>query len=194
MQKISDSELVKHAQANQSSAASGVESIGELYDRHHQRIFRYLWSRVSNRQVAEDLTGEVFARMITNLPKYRPTQVPFQAWLFRIAHNILIDYYRKEGSKKELSLEELGAVVAGTDNPARNIEQQQFSEQVWGALQELNPSRQEVVTLRFFMGFSIQEVASIVGKTVNAVKMTQYRGLKELRQVLERESREARDG
>lgn len=190
MQKISDDELVKRAQTTPLGIASGAEAIGELYDRYNEQVFRYVWARVYDRNSAEDLTGEVFTRMVANLPKYRPTSSPFLAWLYRIAHNLVIDHYRKEENKRELPLDQVDQLVADKDNPTETTEERQFFEQVKHALMELNPTRQEVIILRFLVGLSLQEVAATLGKTVGAVKVAQHRGLKELREVLQQEASE----
>jgi RNA polymerase sigma factor (sigma-70 family) len=94
-----DAKLVRRAQAGDRHA------IGELYDLYNERIFRYVWSRVSHREQAEDLTGEVFTRMVGKLGDYSPQGVPFQAWLYRIAHNLAIGHYRKEGGRVVVSLD-----------------------------------------------------------------------------------------
>ena len=88
-----DADLVRRAQAGD------VAAVGDLYDRHHKAIFRYVQSRVHGKDLAEDLTGEIFTRMVANLPDYRPMGVPFRAWLYRIAHNLVVDHYRKEGGQ-----------------------------------------------------------------------------------------------
>ena len=89
MQDSSDAELITRAQRGE------VNAIGRLYDRHRESIFRYLWIRLDDRQLAEDLTGDVFMRMLDALPRYRMKGLPFRAWLYRIAHNLLVDYFRK---------------------------------------------------------------------------------------------------
>jgi RNA polymerase sigma-70 factor (ECF subfamily) len=198
LQTVSDTELVKRAQSQRTdivagAQAAGVEAVGELYDRHHERIFRYIWSRVSNKQLAEDLTGDVFTRMVVNLPKYRPSKAPFRAWLFRIAHNLVIDHYRKVSGGREVSLEQVGDLDDGEGDLAESVAGQMEFEGVWAAMKTLKPIEQEVITLRFMLGLSLREVAMALDKTVGAVKVTQYRGLKELRTVLESEVSEGRD-
>ena len=187
MSPISDDELVKRAQIKPLGDASGAEAIGELYDRYNEQVFRYVWARVYDRNSAEDLTGEVFTRMVANLPKYRPTSTPFLAWLYRIAHNLVIDHYRKEENKRELHLDQVDQFLVDTNNPADATEGKMFYNRVKIALLELNPTRQEVIILRFLMGMSLQEVATTLGKSVGAVKVAQHRGLKELRDVLQQE-------
>ena len=185
MQNINDAELVKQAQDRRNDHAAGAEAIGELYDRYHESIFRYIWSRVSDQQLAEDLTGDVFTRMVIHLPKYRPTGVPFQAWLFRIARNLMIDNHRKTSAYKEYSLDSVVNDIAGASNPAQIVEDQHFIDQVQSVLQVLNPFRRDVITLRFIVGLSLQEVAKVLGKSKGSIKVAQHRALKELRTILE---------
>lgn len=190
MTEVSDNELVKSAQIKPLGDASGAEAIGELYDRYNEQVFRYVWARVYDQNVAEDLTGEVFVRMVANLPKYRPTSTPFLAWLYRIAHNLVVDHYRKEENRRELQLEQVDQLLLDKSNPAETTEEKMFFSRVKLALLDLNPTRQEVIVLRFLMGMSLQEVAKTLGKTVGAVKVAQHRGLKELREVLQQEAGE----
>jgi len=190
LSQVSDDELVKRAQIKPLGDASGAEAIGELYDRYNEQVFRYVWARIYDRNSAEDLTGEVFVRMVANIPKYRPTSTPFLAWLYRIAHNLVIDYYRKEENKRELHLDQVDQLLVDTNNPADATEDKMFYNRLKNALSEINPTWQEVITLRFLMGMSLQEVAMTLGKSVGAVKVAQHRGLKELREVLQREASE----
>ncbi len=172
------SELVTRAQAGEADA------IGRLYDQHHTEIFRYLWARVGERPLAEDLTGEVFIRMLTGLPRYRPSAAPFRAWLYQIARNLLIDHYRKIGKRTMVSLSHAETIKDGTPELVTLIDQRLTMERVHRALTRLDEAQREVVTLRFLSGRSLQEVAQTLNKTENAVKALQHRGLATLRQVL----------
>jgi RNA polymerase sigma-70 factor (ECF subfamily) len=178
MRDSSDAELISRAQRGE------VNAIGWLYDRHRESIFRYLWIRLDDRQLAEDLTGDVFMRMLDALPRYRQKGLPFRAWLYRIAHNLLIDHFRKMNHQTTVSLEV--AEELGTDvEPGRTIEQRQLTEQLQAALMRLEPTQSEVITMRFLAGLSLQETALALGKTEAAVKALQYRGLNGLRRALE---------
>lgn len=113
-----DADLVKRAQGGD------VDAVGELYDRHHESIFRYVQSRVYDRDLAEDLTGEIFTRMVTSLPGYRLRGIPFRAWLYRIARNLVVDHYRKESGRVSVPLyhaESAGArrIASGWANDCR---------------------------------------------------------------------------
>ena len=161
-----------------------MDAAGELYDRHNERIFRYVWARVREDQTAEDLTGEVFVRMVTGLPGYRPTDVPFQAWLYRIAHNLIVDHYRKEGRSSLVPLQQAESVREEGNSPATVVEQRLAMDRIQEALGELEPSQCEVILLRFLVGLPLQDVALTLDKSVAAVKGLQYRGLIALRDQL----------
>ncbi len=164
-----------------------MEAAGELYDRHNESIFRYVWSRVHHSQTAEDLTGEIFTRMVVSLPAYRSTGVPFRAWLYRIAHNLIVDHYRKEGGQDWVSLDHAEGMGAEGSDPASIIEGRLAIEPIQRALTRLDPAQREVVVLRFLVGLSLREVALTLDRSVAAVKSLQYRGLIALRASLKGE-------
>ncbi len=178
MRDSSDAELIAHAQRGEASA------IGRLYDRHRESIFRYLWVRLDDRQLAEDLTGDVFMRMLDALPRYRLQGLPFRAWLYRIAHNLLIDYFRKMNHQATVpidTVEEHGT----NDDLDRTIEKMLETERLQAALVSLEPTQCEVVILRFLAGLSLRETAQTLGKTEAAIKALQHRGLSGMRRALE---------
>lgn len=164
-----------------------MDAAGELYDRHNDSIFRYVRSRVYDHQLAEDLTGEIFTRMVASLPEYRLTGVPFRAWLYRIAHNLVVDHHRKKGSRVLIPLEQAETLREEGHNPVAIVERQLTFERVQEVLADLDTSQQEVVALRFLVGMSLREVALTLKKSVAAVKSLQYRGLVALRAELKEE-------
>ncbi|HLE29518.1 MAG TPA: sigma-70 family RNA polymerase sigma factor [Anaerolineales bacterium] len=161
-----------------------VNAIGALYDRHHEALFRYIWSRVGERETAEDMTGEVFTRMLAALPRYQPTATPFRAWLYRIAHNLVVDHYRKEGGRTFLSLDQAEAQSDEAGDLNLIVEWNLTIEQVHHALARLDEAQREVVSLRFLSGLSLQEVAAALEKSEGAIKALQHRGLAALRRAL----------
>ncbi len=173
-----DNALVKRAQAGETAV------IGELYDRHQERIYRYIWSKIGNQQLAEDLTGEVFTRMVTHIPGYKIGQTPFHAWLYQIARNLLADTYRKEAYRKTEPLDTAVNYQDGATMIHTAVEQKLDIEQIHEALDLIDPLQREVIVLRFMVGMSLQEVAFTLDKTVGAVKTLQHRGLKALRVAL----------
>ena len=164
-----------------------VDAIGALYDQHHAALFRYLFSRLGERQTAEDLTGDVFMRMLTALPHYQPSQTPFRAWLYRIARNRLIDHYRKEGPHTPVPLPQAEEQQDHTEDLGLLADQKMTTERVLTALSQLEATQREVVALRFLSELSLQEVAETLEKSENAIKALQHRGLAALRQALAQE-------
>jgi RNA polymerase sigma-70 factor (ECF subfamily) len=154
-----------------------------LYDEHHESIFRYLWLRLGDRQLAEDLTGDVFMRMLSALPGYRSVGLPFRAWLYRIAHNLLIDHIRKTNHRQPVPLEAVEG-HADEDHSFSEFERRLQVDQLGWALAQLDEAQREVVVLRFIAGLSLKETALAVGKTEAAVKSMQHRSLAALRQLL----------
>jgi RNA polymerase sigma-70 factor (ECF subfamily) len=180
MADVSRPDLVALAQQGDAQA------IGALYDQHHLALFRYLWSRVGERQTAEELTGDVFMRMLAALPRYRPTVVPFRAWLFRIAHNLLVDHYRKTGGRVSAPLDAAEG-LSGEGDPASLVEQKLTFERVHQALETVDEPQRSAIALRFLSGLSLEETATVLDKSESAVKALQHRGLAALRRVLSQE-------
>lgn len=185
MHVTQDSGLVRRAQDGDLTA------VGALYDQHHQLIFRFIWSRVQDQAIAEDLTGELFTRMVIALPDYRANGVPFRAWLYRIARNLITDHHRKYGGRQAVDLAETAELSTEQDDLMQMVEAKLTAEKVRHALERIDPAQREVVELRFLVGLSLQEAAETLDKTVASVKSLQHRGLKALRgslQALEVES------
>ena len=175
MPNLSSPELIALAQRG------NEEAIGALYDAHCQGVFRYFKARAGDQATAEDLTGEVFRRMLTGLPQYRAMDLPFRAWLFRIAHNLLIDHYRRESDHALVPLQEAENVSADEIDPASAVEQKLTMEDAHRALSDLEPSQRDVLALRFLSELSLKETAFAMGRTEDAIKALQRRGLAALR-------------
>jgi RNA polymerase sigma-70 factor (ECF subfamily) len=163
-----------------------MDAIGALYDQHHENIFRYVWLRVGNRHVAEDLTGGVFMRMLAALPNYPSLGLPFRAWLYRIAHNLLVDHYRRENHRVWLPLDAIKEHADDRD-PTGAIEQKLLVERLGQVLSQLDQDQHEVVVLRFVVGLSLRETAEAMGKSEAAIKSLQHRSLATLRLALSQE-------
>lgn len=176
---MDDAELIKRAQRGNSNA------IGTLYDRHQPHIYRFVWSRLRHQQTAEDMTGEIFTRMVTNLPNYRDTGLPFRAWLYRIARNLIADYFRQHGERLPLPLDAAENITEETDSMDSLLQQKITVEYVEQALDQIDPEQREVVVMRFLVGLPLKEVALTLNKTVPAIKSLQHRGLAALRVALQ---------
>ena len=158
-----------------------AEAFGVLYERHFDKIYRYFAFKTGDRTEAEDLTQQVFFKAWDAIGSYKPKGLPFSSWLFRIAHNKLVDYFRSK-SKTELPLGDIDA--PGGSDPASVVEQVLSSEELAEACKCLPELHQEVISLRFAAGLSTAEVAKAMGKSEGAVKAMQHSALVELRRIL----------
>ncbi|GAB4581343.1 MAG: sigma-70 family RNA polymerase sigma factor [Anaerolineales bacterium] len=170
-----ETDIIQRAQNGESKA------VGELYMQHHEQIFRYIWSKVGDANLAEDLTGEVFMRMVSHISSYRPAGVPFQAWLYRIARNLIVDHVRKNSSTLAIPLENMALVQEQGISPSSEVENKMTIETLQKALNQIEHEQAEVIRLRFLVGLQVNEVAQRLQKTPAAVKALQHRGLAALR-------------
>ena len=169
-----DASLIQRAQQGDSHA------VGWLYERFQQNIFRYLYYRLGDHQSAEDLTSEVFLRMLRSLPRYQPQEAPFQAWLFKIARNLAVDHFRRSGSQEHLQ----ETLVAPDSPPEQAAERSLTHQRLRQALARLGDEQREVVILRFVLALPIGQVAQMLHKSEDAIKGMQRRGLLALRKCL----------
>lgn len=162
-----------------------TESFAALYEQFYDRIFRYLSFKTGNVIDAEDLCEEVFLRMLESISAFKWKGVPFSSWLFRIAHNLIVDYFRKKGRKKQKPLQDAERTI---DTASKDIDQEidnKLSIQVvHKAMNELTKLQREVISLRFAGELSIAETAIAIGKKENAVKALQHAGIRNLRRTL----------
>lgn len=154
-----------------------TDALGRIYDFYHPKIYRYVYSRVGDRQIAEDLTGEVFMRMLEALRNKRGWQTSVAAWLYGIAHHLVVDYHRARHKESRLFDE---AALAEEEVRGAAVEERLVREQLRLAIGDLTPDQQKVLVLKFVEGMSNQEVARILGKTEGAVKSIQYHALSSL--------------
>ncbi len=167
--------------------AGDAEAFGELYELHVDRIYRYVAYRVATQAEAEDLTEQVFLKAWEAMPRYEERGLPFRAWLFRLAHNLVIDHYRVRRADVPLS------VVLGADldnrhpalpDPQAELEARQEVDELRSALGELGEEQRQVVLLRFVEGMSHSEVATVLGKSEGATRAIQHRALHALARAL----------
>jgi len=158
------------------------EAFGEIYERYHSGVYKYIFYRVGEQTLAEDLTMEVFLKAMEAIDSYAFRGVPFSAWLYRIGSNLVIDHFRRQPNQPALSLEE--KLVAAGSQSGEQLESEFTHQALRTALSELTDDQQQVIILKFVDGLSNYEVAQILGKTEGAVKSLQHRALASLGRVL----------
>ncbi len=159
-------------------------ALAALYDQYNVKIYTYIYHRVGQVELAEDLTGQVFMRMLEAVRTGRPWRTSFSGWLYRIAHNLVIDHYRRRGRASFVDLDDVSPASSETE-PFHAIEARLDRERVEAALSRLTEEQAEVIALRFLEGLSIAEAAEIMDKTEGAVKALQYRAVLALRRVMQ---------
>ena len=162
-------------------------AFGELYERYAGKIYNYIYYRTGNEHDAEDLTARVFFRAMKRLPSYTDRGLPFSAWLYRIARNHMIDHLR---SRPRQIISSLDAAPEIPEKKAEQVMDRSLDRyELTYALERLTSDQRHVVTLRFLDGFTTAETAEIIGKTEDAVKKLQARGLVQLRRIIEQARR-----
>ena len=168
---ITDSELVVRAKAGDHGAFTMI------YERYSGPIYRYIYYRIGEAELAEDLQAEVFLRMIEGMERYEDRGWPISAWLYRIAHDRTIDTLRRRRNRQHVPLE---AWTGTCDGPDSTIEVRLDHEDLKRMLGDLTDDQRQVIHLRFMADMSVQEVAKQLGRTEGSVKALQHRGIQSL--------------
>ncbi len=164
-----------------SRAKSGdVEAFGQLYERYAAAIFRYVYARLGEEKDAEDLTEEIFIKAWRSLPNYEERGYLYSAYLFKLAHNAVVHFYRKSKRQVVLNGDELEAQVEAKEFMDGHFQRQELRQ----ALSKLPEHHRSVLELRFFGELSCEETAQVMGRSAGAVRVMQYRALATLRRVL----------
>ncbi|MBA7489759.1 ECF RNA polymerase sigma factor SigD [subsurface metagenome] len=157
-------------------------TLASLYEEYYDKIAHYAFVRIGNRTEAEDLAGEVFLKALESLKSYEDRGIPMQAWLFRIAHNLVVDHLRKVAKRKTVPIDTVQ--VAADTSPVAEAEKNIELERVTRAMEQLTREQREVLGLRFFGGLTSKEAGSILNKTDGAVREMQRAAIEKLRQLL----------
>jgi RNA polymerase sigma-70 factor (ECF subfamily) len=165
--------------------AYDLAALAEVYDQYESKIFSYVYHRVGNAAVAQDLTSQVFLRVLEAIQNERAWRSSFSGWLYRIAHNLVIDHYRRQGRATQVDLDDLPSLVAKTEDPERAAERALMMDGLRSAINRLTEEQAQVVSLRFLEGLSIAETADAMDKTEGAIKALQYRAVMSLRRMME---------
>lgn len=163
------------------AAQGDGEAFGALYERYVGRIYNYIYYRTGNAYDAEDLTARVFYRAMRHIGNYRDRGLPFSAWLYRIAHNLVANWHRDNSRRKEVPLEEgmHGRFTSG--HPEHDLLQLEEQERLMRVIHRLTPERQQLLILKFVEHMSNADIGQIMGRSEGAVKSLYHRTLLALR-------------
>jgi len=161
------------------------DAFGEIYERYLGRIFNYVYYRTGNTHDAEDLTARVFQRAMNHIHTYTDRGVPFSAWLYRIAHNLVANWHRDRSRKQEIPIDDLPVLPAKGDQPETWLMRTEEQEALLRLIRKLPPERQHLLILKFVENLSNAEIGQIMGRSEGAIKSLYHRTLLALRDQIE---------
>lgn len=184
--RVQEKELVERAKNNDK------EALSTLYENYFDSIYRYIRARIGDVADTEDLTEEVFLHMLRAIHSFQWQQIGFAPWLFRIAHNLVVDFLRRRSYRRS-RMSYIAATFIESVEMTDEIEQKLDSEHLNKAVERLSTSQRDVIILRFAAGLSVAETASALGKREGNVKVLQHNALAALRRILEGKDKPAQD-
>ena len=164
-----------------------AEACAALYHRHYDAVYRYCYYRVGQATLAEDLTSDVFVRMVEKLDTFRLRGRPLLAWLYTIARNLVADFFRQDGKMNYLALDAAAELGDDQADPGGKVDRRLNVGCLAVALRHLTEDQQQVILLKFLEGLNNAQVAHLLGKTEGSIKSLQHRALRALRRAIEKE-------
>jgi RNA polymerase sigma-70 factor (ECF subfamily) len=165
-------------------AKTDPEAFGRLYELYVEKIYNYIYYRLGNHHDAEDLTAKVFYRALNHIANYNNKGVPFAAWLYRIAHNLVVNWRRDHSRRQMVALEEVDLSSDRLESPHRAAERANEQELLLAAIQQLPRERQELLVLKFVERMSNAEIGRVLGRSEGAIKSLYHRTLVSLKELL----------
>lgn len=166
------------------AAKTDPDAFGEIYERYVDRIYNYIYHRVGNVHDAEDLTSRTFYRALSHLSSYEDKGVPFSAWLYRIAHNLVANWHRDRGRRPVVALDDVVLRARADLHPESLAELSDDARLLAEAIEHLDGVRRELLVLKFAEGLSNAEIGKIIGRSEGAIKSLYHRTLLALRKDL----------
>ena len=165
-------------------AQKDSNAFGELYDRYIDRIYSYVYNRVQNVQDAEDLTARIFYRALDRLDRYEDRGLPFGAWLFRIAHNLVANWHRDQGRRSFVPIDGMVFPAERRDEPETTAERREGEDALWAAIERLPEERRLLLFHKFGDQLTNIEIGELMQKSEGAIKSLYFRTLTALRKDL----------
>jgi RNA polymerase sigma-70 factor, ECF subfamily len=172
-----ESELIERAKAD-------GEAFGELYELYHRRIYNYVYYRTGNVADAEDLTARVFIRAMDHIGAYEDKGLPFSAWLYRIAHNLVANWHRDRSRRRIIALDDIAQWQVSEEDPEFAAQLTEDRAVLLAAIQRLPADRQELLILKFVDRLANAEIGDVMGRSEGAIKSLYHRTLLSLREEL----------
>ncbi|MCP4360085.1 MAG: sigma-70 family RNA polymerase sigma factor [Chloroflexi bacterium] len=176
--EIDDAVLIQQAKID-------GDAFGLLYERYYDKIYNYVYYRTSNVADAEDLTAKVFMRAMKHIGRYEDKGVPFSAWLYRIAHNLVANWHRDNSRRQIISIDDISHWRISEDGPEFATQLLDDKEALLQAIRRLPADRQELLVLKFVEYLSNSEIGEIMGRSEGAIKSLYHRTLLALRKDFE---------
>lgn len=176
----SERELIEHAKQFQ------PEAWDQIYETYFSKMYNFVYVHVGDRTAAEDLASEVFEQACKGIHRFQYRGVPFSSWLYRIAHNLMVDFLKRRKRTPSRSLEAGGVPTTPVRDAADAISAR---DELVRAMQNLTGDQQQVIVLRHIEGHNVASTAQIMGKKENAIRALEFRALASLRRVMVREGR-----
>jgi len=161
------------------------EAFSYLYEKNVTRIYNYIYYRIGSASDAEDITSRVFYRAFGHINSYVEKGVPFSAWLYRIAHNLIANWHRDNLRRKEVPLEDHLDLPQKSDQPERMLERNQEMDILLKGIRRISADRQQLILLKYLENLSNAEIAVIMGRSEGAIKSLYHRALIALREEME---------
>lgn len=174
---VAEAQLIEQAKTD-------PEAFGRLYELYVEKIYNYIYYRLGNHHDAEDLTAKVFYRALNHIGRYNNKGVPFAAWLYRIAHNLVVNWHRDHSRRQLVGLEDLDLSGDKQESPQLAAERANESELLLAAIQRLPRERQELLVLKFVERMSNAEIGRVLGRSEGAIKSLYHRTLVSLKELL----------
>ncbi len=170
-----DRELIQRAREDQ-------EAFGRLYQKYLRMVYNYVYYRIGHVEEAEDITESVFLHALLNFRKYQDRGLPFSAWLMKIAHNLVANWYRRESKNLRVSLdsEETRSFASQAPSPEELMESREESERIVRLVRSLPEEKQQALILRYAAGLKHREIGEVMGKSTTAVKVLLHRTIQTL--------------
>ena len=158
------------------------EALANLYEEYYDKIARYIFAKLGDQAQAEDLSSEVFLKALRSLDSYEERGIAMKSWLFRIAHNLVVDHFRKTAKHRTLPIDTVE--IESEEDPVKTAETNIEFEKASQAMKKLTKEQREVLELRFFGGLTSKEIGHILKKNDGAIRQMQHAAVEKLRTLL----------